>query len=648
MVLRKRSKLLPWRIAFWMALALAGALLLLDRRPLELDARDERAPASQPQQIDAASDFLVLRGERPLGETGAIDRSWAWVDMLQREVGPTAAALVGGLQPAALSGRRFVILTRSALADPAHVPHIPLLVAFAEAGGVLVLELPDGELRQRFAADGAGGWRVPAGITLTEGASETLADPLQRMPVLTRFRGSTRPAEGARTLVAMDGAPVVNTRTTGNGHVIVLEFDLGAQLTALQQGLPGPDGRVQPRQAGRPLHTSDLTAAPPLLGATQPFADLLQRYVVHGLLGAHAPVFALWQWPNGSPGALLSSHATHTLEGRPLWKSVHARQLDARTPTFALPPADPEARLPGVDAEFAGHAALLWAPDAREAALFRSHGFLGLNAVRRPLPFDEQLQRLRTYLGPGADVRGVRVIDGRWASDPTLPWEVFEAAGMRYSATFGPRPSGPQGFLFGTCHPFTPLDSLGRPFRLREVPTCFVDPASPEERDTMLEVLRASREEPRTVHILTRSDRFRTSPDMEAFDAWRDALRLAEREGLWIGGAGELVRFGQQRRGADLQVVSSEITQRFADGSPRVAVFQVDAATDARGLHLVIPERWGTWRFDNAHRGADQARSTVMADRVQTRTVQYGGNEVRLLAIHPGFTSITVRFVRSP
>lgn len=651
MVLRKRSKLLPWRIAYWAALALVGIVILLDRRPIHLEAGDAHDINDPPGRIEATTDVLVLLSDSLLQtahEHGGSDRSWLWVHLLQREVGPVAAIDVAAFHPNDLAERRFVVVTRSASQDRRLDEHAGLLDAFVERGGTLVLEQPEGSLRERWAADGGGGWRIPGAITLAEGAGEELAEALQQLPLMTRFRGSTRPAAGSRTLMAMDGAPVVLTHSLELGTVLVVDFDLGTQLHALFQGLPGPDGSVRPRQQGRPIHTADLVASPQLLGATEPWGDFLSRFVVHSLLGHDTPIFSLWPWPDGRPGALVSSHVAHVTAGRPLWQSIHERQFNARTVTFLPASTEDTLRMPASDQEHAGHAALLWAVDAREASLFRSFRIFGRTVARRPLTLDAQLELLRTQLGSAADIRGVRTIDGRWTSDPVLPWTIMQTAGLHYSVSYGPLPEGQQGFLFGSCHPFVPLDSAGRPLRIREFPVCFLDPRTEEDRERLVDALRASTSEPRTIHLLTRSDRFRESPSMDAFDAWRDALRLAERERLWIGGAGELIRFDRQRRNAELRVSRIDVEQRFADGAPRTIVYQIEVATDVRGLHLQIPRGYGRFELDSVRRGATAGHGSAMADRVQTQTAQYAGREVRLVALNPGFTTLTVRYSRRP
>lgn len=649
MIPRRRAKLHPYRLAFWSIALLALVVVLLDRHPITLDAGDPELSGRE-QSVDGTGDILiVLSATEAAAEAaaGGLDRSWVWVDLVRQEIGPVSARDIERVDAATLGEHRLVVLTRAAARAEAAQARADELEAFVHAGGVLALEIPEGALRTRFAADGLGGWRRADTITAAEGVPDSVLEQMRNIPLLTRYRGSTGSLAEANTLLAMDGAPVIYTRRIGAGQAVVFDFEVGAQLSRMQQGTPGDGFSVEPRRRGQPIRTFDLASTPAMIGATVPYADLLERYIAHVVFGDHEPMFALWPYPNGKVGALLTSHDARRIEGRPLWMSIHERSLDARSTTFvAAPPEMPPDGHTFPDVEFVGHAAMLWVLDPDDAGLYRRHGFLGFEPVRQSLTLGGQLEQLEAALGDDADVRGVRVWDGRWADDFTEPYRIMDAAELRYSATYGPPAGVPPGFLFGTCQPFTPIDRNGHPFRLQEVPVCFADPESEEELALFDEAMQTAARDAWAVHLLTSADLFHERPALAAFDGWRSALRFAERSDMWVGGAGEFVSFQRRRSASALHATHRQVTSTTAEGQARVVEYTVEVETDGRGLVLMVPARVGGLSFEQATRGGPEARQYDVAGQVDTSTATYLGREVRLVSLNPGFTTVGLRYRR--
>jgi hypothetical protein len=646
MISRRRGKLHPYRVFFWTAVVIGIALAVLQRYPITMQASDPEL-AGRPATFDGRGDILVVldeAGMQAAAREGRVDRSWAWVDMIRQEVGPVTTIEIDALNQASLRAHRIVVLSSSAAAAPEAHTRIEALDLYVREGGVLALELPTGALRAHFAADGNGGWRRPAEITAVEGVDGPLRDALTSTPLLTRFLGSTRPLPDTETMLAFDGAPVIYTRRIGQGEVVVFDFEVGAQLTRLQQGMPGDDGEIRPRRAGDAIRTFDLAATPATIGASIPYADLLERYIVHEVLGHRVPVFSIWPYPQGRNGALITSHDSRSVLGRPLWMSIHERAHDARSTTFIAAPADETVRLVD-DVELAGHAALLWVLRPNDAGLYRRYGAFGAYPLRQTLSLVGQLEHLESALGDQADVRGVRLWDGRWTEAFTQPYRVMDAAELRYSTSYGPAPGVPQGLVFGTCQPFMPVDLDGQPFRVQEVPVCFHDPSDPEDVARFDAALAFAHEHAFAVHLLTSADRFRVSPDLAAFDVWRDALRRADRDDMWIGGAGELVSFWRRRGQAELRVIATEVGARGADGAPRTIAYTVEAETSGRGLVMMVPATFGDLRFESATR-AGQATLPGLIDQVDTESSTWLGEEVRLIPLNPGFTTVGIRYER--
>ena len=644
---RSRLQLNPLRVAFWTLVVLVLAAFVLDRRPVRLDAGDPRLQGAF-VEVEGRGDVVVIiasQGATDTGGRGVVPGSWPWVDAVRQEVGPVSVLAVEDLRAEDLSPYQYAIFT-SGTTTALHAEAVaPLVEELAGRGATVVLELPEARLRTQFGADGNGGWRTPGAITAVGALDAPFNNELRRMPLLTRFIGSTRPLEGAETLLAMDGAPVVYSRTFGTGEVIVLDFDAGQQLSALQQGVSTSTGRVRPRVSGAPVRTSDVVASPALLGSTIPYADLLERFLIHAVMGRRMALFALWPWPEGGNGALLSSHQSTTMSGRPLWMSIHERALDTRSATFLSAPPQLPTRENAVDMpEFTGHGALLWFTDPAQASLHKSWGAFGFKIIEQPMTLVSQLEQLETWLGEEADIRGVRTWDGRWTSDHVDAWRIMDAVELRYSVSYSPTPGGQQGFVFGTCQPFTPSDWNGLPFRVREIPVCFTDPSTPEEVEQLMLTLQRAATEFWSVHVMTSADRFHHTPSMAGFDAWRDALAFARANNMWVGGAGELNAFWRRRSEAELRLAAREVTSRDADGTARVIDYTLEAETSERGLVIMLPVQSEGLQLSRVTRGSRE--SQVLGDEVTTREVPWLGRPVQLVAVNPGFTTLGLRYSR--
>jgi hypothetical protein len=523
--------------------------------------------------------------------------------------------------------------------------HLGLLEGFVSRGGTLLLELPQGALRSTFAADGEGGWRSPRAITAVDRVTPDVAVPLLKMPLFTRFVGSTRPPKEAVSFLAMDGSPVVYATRRGDGAVVVVDFDFGSQVSALQQGLPTSGGRLEPRVPGDALHTSDLIAAPSLATAAAPYADLLEAYIVHVAMGFGSPMVALWPFPGGAPGALLSSHDAVSYAGRPLWMSAHEKTLDARTTTFLAPSGFPDAARDAVavDQEVAGQSAMLWITSPVHGAAHKRYGLLGIEPVQERLSFADQLRRVKAIMGEKYAIRGARTEGGSWMRDPFAPYRVMAAQQMRYSVSYEPLPSTGLGFGFGTCQPFTPVDNNGLPFPLLEVPICAANPSGPNAKEELTKMVQEAAKGGWVVHVLTGADRFEQAPNMAWFEAWQAALDEARRQRVWVGGAGEFLAFRKQRGEATLRTSQRKVMARTAAGQPTDISFVFEAQTKRAGLTAVFPRRLDGLRLVEARRAAslDGQGERISNDVIELNHV---GREASMIPLQEGFTTLSVRY----
>lgn len=652
MIAKRATSAVSLKVAFWLAVFLLGLVFLFDMRPFELEAEQSVETANHESLLrdEDSSDYAVLIDPVVVAartQSGLQDRSWTWVDTLRQELGTVRVLTPDQLEAVQLENLRLLVVTESAGASETVLNRVNLLQAFAQDGGILALELPTGRLRDEFSGDGQGGWRTASTLSAISGADETMAEALRAMPLFTRFLGNRGPIESSRTLLAMDGAPVAYSRRIGNGIAITFDFRVGSQISTIEQGKPSDKMRVTPRKPGDSVHTSDLVADPLFMGSTLPIADEFESWIVWHALGSSTPLISFWPYPDGASGALITSHESLSLRGRPLWMSIHERGLGARSTTFVAAPQPDDLPKDIQDPDMLGHTAMLWVMDPRAAGLQRQWGILGMYPVVQPLSLQRQLDYLTLGLNTVSteSIHGVRIYEGRWTAHFSEAFRAMQQIGFRYSVSYGPSADTPPGYLFGTCQPFRPIDSNGAPFDLLEVPVCFIDPATEPELELLGQSLRLAVERSHALHVLTSSDRFLTRPDLEQFDAWRDMLRFAERNDMWIGGAGQLVDFWQARQDSRLRIVSRTIDERDSEGNPSAIRLVVECETNRDGLAIGLPEKTEDFVLVEVRRGLPGTQPSPDSD-IEDKQRTYRGIPMRLAPVSRGFSTFTLRYRR--
>ena len=208
MKITRRLQFSGVRLLFWGFAVLCVGLYLFDRSPVTLQAKEEAVGGAMQTRAGVGDVLVVLDTEEMVlsSAAGRFERSWSWVDAIEQEVGPVRTAQTSELSAKMLESTAFVIVTQSSNATEQMQRHLGLLEGFVSRGGTLLLELPQGALRATFAADGEGGWRSPRAITAVDRVTPDVAVPLLKMPLFTRFVGSTRPPKEAVSFIAMDGA----------------------------------------------------------------------------------------------------------------------------------------------------------------------------------------------------------------------------------------------------------------------------------------------------------------------------------------------------------------------------------------------------------------------------------------------------------
>lgn len=543
-----------WRIFAVVAVLAAIVFGYLNANPIHLSSDDLEQPGTRQEHAEQA-DVVVLVWEdaiRHSTEDGAFaqtDWSWTWVDSLESLFGPVRIAEVDALEGNTLAGSRYAVVTHSAAIHPQIDRSVHIFEQFVARGGVLVLERPEGAMRAAFSADGRAGTRTPTAVSHVGGVSQDVATALREMPLFTRFVGSTGPLAGSETLLSMDGAPVVYRLSRAGGSVVTVDFDFGLAIVSLQQGRPQADSFLV---AGDGPHTTlDLVAAPFMLDAEVPYADLLEHFVAVEAMGSDNPWVAWWPYPGGADGALVMTHDVEQSAHAALWLADYELTHQATSSFFlgygALP--DEETAMPYVS-EGIGLSALWERGSENRTGSRRLVGFAGVTPFFREARLAELDAALDRFDSPLP--RGARTLDGLWAEEFTQPFNVMAAAGIAFDSSYGTAPWGSEllaAYRFGTGRPFLALDRNGLPSGPYELPV-----VAPEvQLETQVEALhrflrRSKRAHHQTITVRTPGELFIREQSLALYDAWQGLLTAARHENHWVTGAERLIAFERVRR----------------------------------------------------------------------------------------------------
>src|SRR5699024_4999286 len=169
------------------------------------------------------------------------------------------------------------------------------------------------------------------------------------------------------------------------------------------------------------------------------------------------------------------------------------------------------------------------------------------------------------------------------------------------------------------------------------------DPSTDQDLQLVGRALRSASESMGVVHILTSSDTFRDAPDMRAFDAWRDMLHFAKQNDMWIGGAGQFIRFRNQRARAQLHVAGKTHESNERTSNRRVTRYVLEIEVPNNEFTLAIPQKLQDRTLLSVVRGVALS-ATSSRDDVTFEDIAYAGNDLRLIRLAPGFTTLTIRY----
>ncbi len=665
------------RLAIWTCIILVGTGLWFDAHPVVLDVpEDETSPTELPERRRGETLLVFssahLKAQNSPGHTFTqTDWSAAWLNPAEQEIGPHAVLDISQVKTTDLTPYRVVILTHSALAgaeadDDALVKQ---LEAYASLGGVLVLERPSAKVRDRFSADGQGGERVPRKVTTALGSDGKPVAGLDSMPLLTTYIGSGSPARDAETLLAFDDVPVIYRLSLGRGAAITIEFDVGRQLLATQQGVPEANFEVKNRHTSRTssaLQPSDLVASETLLKGELPYADMLERYLVYHVIAGSAPLVTVWPFPRLNQGAVLLTHHQDGMTAEGAWMAS-AAQKEGNTSTYFLRADDNMEESARALAKLNASVQLTWCKPESSGRLEDFAGLGSFQPVARPRPLRAQVETLKKVFPRKSTIIN-RNRDLLWTDTYTGTFRQLAGVSIHADSTYGAT-GNLSGYLFGTGMPFRPLDTNGLPFRLLEFPVIVDGVQAGADPAFVQNLIKQSRDEHHQV-ITMRFDAhaFRLYPSTRVYDAWKGSMQAARAYDHWLGTLAEYDAFWAQRTQLTLktrvrlgttaaipvedpvldpnEVAPKDLTKVTTETLPAPIapiILELDAESPRSDMTLTVPVEIDGRAFFEARTGPPGA-SHDLTTVVQTSSSTILGKGVRLVPLRKGANAITVTY----
>ncbi|MFB6263099.1 MAG: hypothetical protein ABEL76_05660, partial [Bradymonadaceae bacterium] len=442
--------------------------------------RGSRPPAAR------QGDVLLLLPDAPAGSAdtfGELDCTFGWYNTLWQYFGAFATALERNLSPSLLEDRRLVVVP-DRVADGMPENGVQALAEFAESGGQVLLVQPGDRWSEVAGVSPSSKTRPAESITSARGLglSGRLRRALPEVPLAGQLTPvpATPPWPEGHSLLTVDKRPGLTVREVGAGAVYTAQFEIGCTVTALQQGRPDSGMSFGDQTDDRLLPTAERIAAPSMATARAPYADLLERAVLHRATELR-PTPRIWSQPAHRAGSLLVVHPAPASPRAAFAFVDHARSHDSPTTVFAAADRWHERR--GALADRAGtDVGLLWVRGSSRPKVTQRYRLGGLTLVEREQSLDRQLAQLAD--GAAAfDPRRVARVEGaehhaRWSRTVRQ----LGAAGVRVDVSYGPHGDEQFGYLFGTGYPFYPVDRRGLPVPVAELPYVLHGPSLSIER----------------------------------------------------------------------------------------------------------------------------------------------------------------------
>lgn len=658
---RKQSAHTAYRALLWVLVVIVATALYLDNSPFVLDNDFERAEGEAITR-ESGSDVLVVLDYEAIATSGPDfaerDFSVAWINLFEQEVGPVSIATPQSLSMKVLDASRVVVLT-SSVADEVPATLLEKLRQHALDGNIIVVERPRGKLRETFSANGRAGVRDGQKLTFARGLADPFEGQLLQMPLSTQYVGSTAPRSGATTHLSIDGAPAIYATPIGDGTAITVDFDFGEQMVALQQGRPDDDYQVaaDPR-AGVP-RTKALMMDPALATNTVPYADLLERFMVFGVIGAYTPMPSFWPFPGGAQGALIAVHEDAELGDGGGWMLGYETDHQAVSTLLSTVDAGLSASGAAVIERMGGEIGLSWKKAGTPLEIDKRVGIGDFEPLAQPVSLADQLDQLREAL-PSNYVRTARITDSWWDTEWSRPFELMAAENIRVDTSYSPAPGA--GYAFGTGFPFLVVDAAGQPLGIRELPIVY--PTGVTDGPKLAELIeQSSQGHHEAIPWSVSPTAFADYPDMERFERWLAVFDLAERHGHIITNVARFDRFLRSRRAGRIQsrVVSDAELPRKRRPPPAEGDEEADAVTPSasgeeatllritveakrRGLSLTVPASLQGRQFRLAKKGVNRIAGELVSGDIETVGADLVGYKFRRIPLDPGFNTIDVYY----
>lgn len=637
---RPHRNLLPYRITLWFAVLTYFATLFLMASPLSVE---NELPTEGPVELERerGSDVVVVLDYARIKESESTfpgrDFSAAWINVFEQELGPATVATPRSLSEKLLDSARFLVLTSSVSQSVPDVLFERLRSRMLEDGLVVLAERPGGLIRERYGADGDVGVQRPSGVTYARGIAEPFHRELLAMPVATEYLGSSAPRSKAETLFSLDGAPVIYSVAVGKGRMIIADMDIGEQIVSLQQGRPD-DGFTVASQG--PPRTPDLISSAQMNGADVPYADLFERFLVHGVLGRYDALPTFWPYPAGADGVIVATHADIELGDGATWMQRFEARHEATSTLFTSRSSGLRSSEAAVVHRLGSELGLLWHLQDSPHEVLDAFGLFDIEPFARPRSLEDQLENLAEITATRP--RSARISGHYWTPEWAAAFSALASQRIYIDSSY--TSGATSGYAFGTGFPFLALDSTGLPLSIREFPVVVPDRA---EKGPSLEDLltRSSEGHHQAIGTDVAPAAFADHPDFEAFEAWRSIFELAEQHRHPIMSARRFDTFLRERRASSLR---SELTRNVAlpDGSEdsRGAMLRVTADAARNGLELMVPARIDGLAISLVLRRGTRAGEDHAPRKVERRDGIYAGFEVSRIGLDVGFNTLDVYY----
>lgn len=638
---------MPYRITFWLVIALIATAYYLQNSPFFLDGTplpNEGVDITR----EAGADIVVVIDYDAIRQSGPgfEERDWSatWINMIEQEVGPVTIATPKSLSSSSLSAARVVILT-SSVTKEISTPLLETLRPWVLAGNLLLLDQPEGRLREIFSANGRAGKRRGQNVSFARDLAQPYQQQIQQMPLSTSYVGSTAPRDGATTLLAIDGAPVIYAATIGQGTVVTVDFNLGEQLVALQQGRPSNTFNV--RAKGKTPRTEDLVLHQSMIGQTVPFADLLERYIVYGVMMRYAPLPMFWAFPNGANGSVILLHEDTELGDGGGWMLEYEANFNAVS--TLLTSIDSGLTTQGAEAmhKKGGEIGLLWRLEDSPAEMREPVGISAFKPAAKPVDLATQLKILKGVL-PVGYIRSLRTAGGWWSPHWSAAFEAMATNGIRVDSSYGTPAAS--GFAFGTGLPFQVFNADGIPLGVRELP--IVVPAQPVQGPEFEELLQISADgHHQALTVSIDPALFADFPDAERFERWLTMFESVQNTDHQLT---SIFRFDGFQRARRAGTIKSRLIEkaplpenvRSAQTAPehQGSVLRINIEAKSRSMHLIVPQKIGSKKFLTARQAANRVRGELISGDLAAEKTSMIGIELQKLPLDQGFNSIDVYY----